>query len=997
MHTLRLGIGITFGWLGVCFLTVAAPPAPDESAVAEHPVLTPTEASAAFQLPKGFEIRLVAAEPDLVNPMTMTLDERGNIYASLAHTYRYGAEGAPVDNPTNPVVRLELDARGRVVNRTEVVSGFTDPVMGIAVRRGRLWATNLNRVLTAELDDDGHALRQQVIVQDAETPWNPFGMYRVAFGPDGLLYLCVGDHPTRLSGRTNKVAVRGNTGAVFRFRPDGSEIERLVQGMRAPFAFHFDPFGRMWVLSNGEGNPNRLIDAIPGADYHFQTRAVDWSWLAGDDPLAPPVFENPPGAHTAVIAYYSSAFPLSYWGNLLVSNWGAHGFPSANHVILRHRLDTKGNVIKTEPFLTTSDPRFRPTQMMVAPDGNLYVLDWYGMDDDNDLTGRLYKISYVGDEPTPRTTMPGIKLANANQWTRRQASRQLIASGPSAGDVLEQYLSRPDALGAAEALWTLSQCTWSRAPSIMELGLEHPDGRVRRLAVALLHERKESTKSIRRLLDDPDPTVRVEAAIACLSQDTGLGAVVNALKTGAASSSRLRYRAALAIARGGKEEDFELLLRDTDTCVQQAGLIALDEAFHERVQAEAARNVLGKLIVESNGSLLNELLAIGQRWPHASLRRPVIAALNRDIPATPVFRGLSMLERLGLSLKDERVNRLLSRFWKRLASGELRLADSEEKLGALRILTSGQVWPDVIVVWGRLLRDTRPEVRAEAHRVLTTIGIGNSACVNLCRSLIKDTSAALGYRLETIVSLSKIELKLSVPFWSELLNSPQPLTTLVAVRSLRSHADHDAVRQLFAEAEPRIVARGPTIAAALLTRDRSSDAVHAAPSEPSLLPAKQDSQQATQLKAALRQRLIEHHTDGNAMLGRLVFRSQVCRICHQPRGGSVCSGPPLEGVAATNTVEYLVDSIIYPSKVIKTGFMMEEVLTNNGRVLVGGVVVQGRELVVTSAAGTTDRIKLSDVDQRRRLNLSPMPDALDTTVSEPELLDLIAYLLTLRE
>ena len=374
-------------------------------------MLSPTDALKTFRLPKGFEIQLVAAEPDLVNPMTMALDQQGRIYVSEAHTYRYGAKGAPVDKPSNPVVRLELDANP-VAWRIERKSpaGFADPVMGIAVAKNRIWATNLNHVFTAELDENGRAGEQQTIVQDAETPWNPFGMYRVAFGPDGWLYLCVGDHPTKLSGPNNKATVRGNTGAIFRFKPDGSQIETLVQGMRAPFAFDIDPFGRMWVLSNGEGNPNRLIHAIPGGDYHFKTRAADWSWLAGEHPLAPPVWENPPGAHTAVLAYYSSAFPEEYWGNLLVSNWGIHGFPSANHVILRHRLDERGDLVKTEPFLTTTDPRFRPTQIAIAPDGNLYLLDWYGMDDENDLTGRLYKVSYVGNEPAARMASAECRL-----------------------------------------------------------------------------------------------------------------------------------------------------------------------------------------------------------------------------------------------------------------------------------------------------------------------------------------------------------------------------------------------------------------------------------------------------------------------------------------------------------------------------------------------------------------------------------------------------------
>jgi len=379
-----------------CARAIAKDSSPDD----EQPMRNPQEAVATFKLPEGFEIRLVAAEPDLVNPMTMAIDEQGRVYVSQAHTYRYGPDHAPIDPPANPVVRLELDDEGHVARRVVVATGFKNPVMGLAVRKNRLWATNLNEVLAGDLDEQGKATSLHTIVHDAATPWNPFGMYRIEFGPGGWLYLSVGDHPITLTGPSNNVTVRGNTGGVFRFRPDGSKIKLLAQGMRAPFAFDIDPFGRLWIISNGEGNPNRLIQAIPGADYHFQTRSVDWDWLAGKHPLAPPVWENPPGAHTAVLAYYSDAFPEEYWGNLFVSNWGAHGFPSANHEIIRHVIDRHGNHLRSEPLLTTTDPHFRPTQICYAPDGSLYVLDWYGRDDENDLTGRLYQIVYVGTHST---------------------------------------------------------------------------------------------------------------------------------------------------------------------------------------------------------------------------------------------------------------------------------------------------------------------------------------------------------------------------------------------------------------------------------------------------------------------------------------------------------------------------------------------------------------------------------------------------------------------
>ncbi len=69
-------------------------------------------------------------------------------------------------------------------------------------------------------------------------------------------------------------------------------MERLVHGLRVPYSFEYDPFGQLWVLSNGEGNPDRFVRVIEGVDYHCYSRpAVDNTWLAGNHPLAPPVFE----------------------------------------------------------------------------------------------------------------------------------------------------------------------------------------------------------------------------------------------------------------------------------------------------------------------------------------------------------------------------------------------------------------------------------------------------------------------------------------------------------------------------------------------------------------------------------------------------------------------------------------------------------------------------------------------------------------------------------
>ncbi len=545
------------------------------------------DALSAFKLPEGFEISLVAAEPHLANPISMAQDERGRIYVSNAHSYRqkwWLMNPPPKMEPSNPVVCFTLGDNGRAVEATTVAEGFANPLMGLVVRDTQLWASNLNRVFVTDLDEKGRMIgERKVLVRDAATPWNPFGMYRVVRGPDDLLYLTIGDHATQLTGADGKAAVRQDnkgSGGVFRFGDDGTDLKMLLEGMRAPFALGFTPFGKLWVITNGEGSPNCLLDAIQGTDYRFRNGARgDWFWLAGAEPLSAPAWENPPGAHTDALPYYSSNLPKEYWGNLFVSNFGVHGSPATKNEVLRLVLDERGRVLRREPFISSSDPKFRPTQVSLAPDGSLYMLDWYGKDDENDLTGRLYRIRYTGKN-TAVNVVTG--LGSRNHTERAKAKDALLAAGPASLPAIDNTLKGSDALAASEALWTLRRSDWPGAESHIRKAFSNGDWRVRRLAVQLLREMgSQKDEDLRKLLDDPDPAVQLEAALGIRNTPARCTAVVQALRGGAAKIRRLRFTGALEIARLGQDVHFTALLTDQDPDVQLAGLIALDEAFYE--------------------------------------------------------------------------------------------------------------------------------------------------------------------------------------------------------------------------------------------------------------------------------------------------------------------------------------------------------------------------------------------------------------------------------
>jgi putative membrane-bound dehydrogenase-like protein len=482
-----------------------------------------------FILPDGFEIELVAAEPLLINPITMAQDESGRIYVSESHTYRFGPKRTPVKPYRNPVVRLDPNPDGSFT-RTLVCDGFEDPVMGIAIRHTQLYVTANNYLYRYTLQPDGSATDRETLLVDKNKAWNPFGMFVLEWGPDDLLYLSVGNHHIDIANPAKpdaRISGRGKSGIVMRMHPDGHSFERLVHGLRVPYSFEMDPFANLWLLSNGQGNPNRFMRVIPGVDYHCYSRKVPGSWLAGNHPLAPPCEELPRGANTQLLRYYGTNFPADYRGSLFLDNWGAHGFNASNRTVFRYITDENDRIVGRERFLECADPHFRPSHILIQPDGTMLVSDWYGRDDESDLTGRIWRISYTGDAPR----------------------------------------AQPDpAVAQAKALW--------RDPALADSALKSDDWRLRRLAILL------SDNPPAEFANDPHPAVAVAASTS-----------VDTLRR-VAADPQLRYEAAVKHAPVANSATLSSLLTDPDPDVRLAGLITIDIVLYEELPTAAVASAV---------------------------------------------------------------------------------------------------------------------------------------------------------------------------------------------------------------------------------------------------------------------------------------------------------------------------------------------------------------------------------------------------------------------
>src|SRR3977135_723387 len=115
---------------------------------------SPDEAARAMTVPPGFSVEVVAAEPDLVNPVAMTFDERGRIWVTESREYTRSEPGPGRDRVK---ILEDPDRDGRVDKVTVFAEGLNIP-SGIAVGHGGVWVANSPDILFyPDKDRDGQA------------------------------------------------------------------------------------------------------------------------------------------------------------------------------------------------------------------------------------------------------------------------------------------------------------------------------------------------------------------------------------------------------------------------------------------------------------------------------------------------------------------------------------------------------------------------------------------------------------------------------------------------------------------------------------------------------------------------------------------------------------------------------------------------------------------------------------------------------------------------
>jgi len=526
--------------LYIVLITLLVAPAAWGQAPAEDPFalgvrntepITAEEQLKTFRVPEGFSVRLVAAEPDIAKPMNLAFDDRGRMWVSSSLEYPFAAVQGTTPRDT---IRILEDTDGD--SRADKVTVFADelniPIGLIPYGEGVICFSIPNIWYLRDTDGDDRCDVREILYGPFDTTRDTHGMCN-AFrqGEDGWIYACHGfNNQSHVKGRDGHEVhlLSGNT---FRFRPDGSRIEMVTQGQVNPFGMAIDDDGDFYT-ADCHTKPVTLL--LPGGCYESFGRPHDglgfvpnvMDHLHGSTAIAALAL----GAHTTFPDEYSSS---TFDGNVMTSR--------INRNVLQ-RTGSSVLAIEQPDLVASSDPWFRPVDLVAGPDGSLYVADFYNriighyevdlMHPGRDrFRGRIWRISWDGGS-SPNVTGYGLNLSTPRR---------------SPAELMEIARTRPFAQRML-ARQMLAGDTSDSTTAFLRTSLSDSDPLVRRQALRLLAERKSLTAAeLTKAAQDSNERVRIHAFRA-LREWSSLPESSAILKIGFRDESAMVRRAAASAA-----------------------------------------------------------------------------------------------------------------------------------------------------------------------------------------------------------------------------------------------------------------------------------------------------------------------------------------------------------------------------------------------------------------------------------------------------------------
>ncbi|HZQ46503.1 MAG TPA: PVC-type heme-binding CxxCH protein, partial [Verrucomicrobiae bacterium] len=955
-------------------------------------------------LPPGFHAQLVAQEPDLVQPVAYTIDDRGRLWVIQYLQYpnpadlkrvkvdRYSRtiyDHVPEPPPRGPkgadriTILSDFDDNGHARKAKDFVSGL-NLACGVAFGHGGVYVLQVPYLLFYPdrngddvPDSDPEVLLSGFGMEDASSVAN-----HLTWGPDGWLYGCQGSCVT-----ANIRGIEFQQG-IWRFHPITHRFELFCEGGGNEWGMDFDKDGNLIFSSNYGGY--RMMHGVQGGYY--------WKSFGKHGPLHNPhaygYFDHVPysnftGGHVddGGIIYQGTSFPESFRDKFIANDL-------LGHSVQWHNMTTWGTTFKASyggELLTANDTWFDPTDLIMGPDGALYLSDWYDKrtahpDPDADWdrsNGRVYRIQYTanGNGPEVNAGVPDMaKLSSAelvsflgsrNHWYVEKARRILgdrrdPAVAPALREMALQTSNHPLAL---QGLWGL-YVSGGFNESLAAKFLTHPNPVVRSWTVRLLGDDNKVSKKTSQLLSGLAKTetdAKVRSQLACTAK-----------RLPAADALPIIHN---ILARDLDEQDpfIPLLLW---WAVEQHSVSSMDQVLKFFATADAWNMTMTRHVIMEK--LMRRYASEGSG--------PAYAACARLLAGAPDTWRPKMLAALDTGLQ-ERPDSTLKPAGKMAAALEAQLD----------------------TLWHGSDKAT------DAKLIAVSARLGSVASRQLALSL----AVKPGAEVETRVAMIRLAGELAdagcVPPLLKLIGGDAPASVKAAALETLKDFDSEQITPTLLQVYPMTKELQPKIRTVLLSRGnwalaflKEVDRGHFAPADVG--------QEELRPLATYRNHEIDsivakywghvsagtpeeklndirrikndlRAAGGDAVRGRELFK-QTCEVCHQLYGQGKNVGPDLTH-ANRQDLDFLLESIVDPSAVIRKEFLNYQVETTDGRSLAGLIVDQSPgSITLIAAGGERTEISRGKIKTMAESALSLMPEGLLSSMKPQELRDLFSYLQT---
>ncbi len=983
---------------------------------------TADEALDSLEVHPDLEAQLFASEPMIGSPSSIDIDAKGRVWVCDVVNYRRNK--GKREGGDKIMILEDTDGDGKADKSTVFYQGDdVDSAHGICVLGDRVIISCGDDVFSLyDRDGDGKADEgsKELMFTKIGGTQHDHGIHAFHFGPDGRLYFNFGNAGKQLCDAEGnlitdingvKCTNQGNRpfqeGMVFRCDLDGKNVEMLGWNFRNNWEACVDSFGTIWQSDNDDdGNKGVRInyvmeygnygykDEITGAGWRdprpgMSEEIPERHWHLNDPGVVPNFLQTGAGSPTGICVYEGELLPEVFRGQVIHCDAG----PNVVRAYPRKK-DGAGYTGEILNILSSKTDRwFRPSDVCVAPDGSLFVADWYdpgvgghGMGDIE--KGRIYRVvpkggnkSYAVSKKLPgegagKNSKTAVSLYDRFVKSPNMAERFHIwnlFADPSQGfhehttkRLIEVY-EQADITGKARLIWFTTSLFGDKNPLLTgALDEENPDLRITGLRAwrqCYGEHRDGRTEAfisvLEKLADDKEPQVRREVAVALRYHDSKEANEIWAKLAGQYDGKDRWYLEALGIGAD--------LFWDERLAAMGDAKLHEDIVWRSR-GADSATKIAETLVASSNPSAgyLRGLDFQPKESQEAAFKTIFQKAQPELALAAAAKIGRGQIEQLegGKARLEELLEPVRGKAEFITLAEKLNLRGFEEEVADFIVANPNA--PESVNAARVLLRDQgqvrellkNPDDLNRASAIATAIGKTNERSVGgLLGGLLQRDDTPIGIQRVLVDAMAMSsnggnEL-LKIAKAGKLDESLKTRAALAFARSPDQRLRNDAAN--------------------ILPMPKALGADNFKPL-PELAGMKSDPKAGAEL-----------------------FAKATCATCHQVKGNGVNFGPDLSEIGNKLSREGMFQAILYPSAAISHGFHGVTVEKKDGNSMVGFVTGEtDAEVQLRLPGGVQQSVAKKEIKSQKENDVSLMPPGLAAIVGEQGLVDLVGYLQTLK-